>query len=236
LAICFHDVLAGIIIFVIVKQLNPKVMGKIKQGILGGVSGSVGGVVGSSWKGINVIKSKPQSVANPKTAGQVAQRGAFSEVVAFATVILAAIIKPLWDRFQVAKSGYNAFVSANIAFFDATGLITPASLLISKGKMEATAITNLSVLAASKNVDFEWVNDSGTGYKLATDGEYAVAYNETTGEIVFNGGGQVRSDISSDLSFATNMVSGDVIHVWQAFRRADGTVVSNTSYATAVVA
>ena len=48
-------------------------MGILKQGILGGFSGKVANVVGTSWKGIAVIKAMPLSVANPKTAGQVAQ-------------------------------------------------------------------------------------------------------------------------------------------------------------------
>ena len=57
-------------------------MGKIKQGILGAVSGKVGGVVGSSWKGIAYLKVLPASVANPNTAAQQTQRGAFSGIVA----------------------------------------------------------------------------------------------------------------------------------------------------------
>ena len=42
-------------------------MGKINQGILGGVSGQVGNVIGGTWKGIDYLRIKPSSVANPKT-------------------------------------------------------------------------------------------------------------------------------------------------------------------------
>ena len=48
-------------------------MGKIAQGILGGLSGKVGNVIGGSWKGIDYIRIKPSSVANPRTVGQVNQ-------------------------------------------------------------------------------------------------------------------------------------------------------------------
>ena len=34
-------------------------MGTFKNGILGGFSGTLGPAVGSSWKGINVIRSRP---------------------------------------------------------------------------------------------------------------------------------------------------------------------------------
>ena len=53
-------------------------MGTIKQGILGGFSGKVGTVVGSSWKGISYMRGQAQSVKNPRTAKQMAQRDKFS--------------------------------------------------------------------------------------------------------------------------------------------------------------
>ena len=49
-------------------------MGKIGKGILGGVSGKVANVVGASWKGIDYLRAKPQSVANPRSVLQVNQR------------------------------------------------------------------------------------------------------------------------------------------------------------------
>ena len=55
-------------------------MGKIKQGILGGFRGKVGTVVGASWKGIAYMRGLPQSIKNPKTAAQQAQRAFFREV------------------------------------------------------------------------------------------------------------------------------------------------------------
>ena len=211
-------------------------MGKIKQGILGGFSGKVAGVVGSSWKGIAVMKALPLSVANPRTAGQVAQRNKFSFVVAFAGIILSAIIKPLWDRFASGKSGYNEFISTNIDLFDAELPSPIADLVISKGKMAATPIGTLSGAAAQKIVDVPWTDDSGAGFKLATDIPFLVYINATTGEI---GGIEYPDDRASEfaaVAFSENLESGDVIHVYLAFRRADGTVVSNTSYATYTVA
>jgi len=41
------------------------IMGKINQGILGGFSGKVGNVIGGNWKGIDYMRVKPASVANP---------------------------------------------------------------------------------------------------------------------------------------------------------------------------
>ena len=58
-------------------------MGKIGRGILGGVSGKVANVVGSRWKGIDYIRAKPLSVANPRTLLQVNQRTKFALVLRF---------------------------------------------------------------------------------------------------------------------------------------------------------
>jgi len=55
-------------------------MGKIKQGILGGFKGKVGTVIGASWNGIVYMRGLPQSIKNPKTAAQQAQRAFFREV------------------------------------------------------------------------------------------------------------------------------------------------------------
>lgn len=211
-------------------------MGKIKQGILGGFSGSVGGVVGSSWKGINVMKAKPVSVANPKTAGQIAQRTKMTNVTAFAIVLLANLIKPLWDRFQTGKSGYNAFVSQNISLF-AAALPNPyADLVISKGKMAETVITSLTSQDGQAVVAVNWGDDIGEGYKLATDEAYAVVINETNGDYAYAAADDTRTDASTNVTLPSAVSSGDTLHAYLSFRRADGTVVSNTGYATDDVA
>ena len=56
-------------------------MGVIKQGILGGFQNKVGAVIGSNWKGIATMRSRPISVANPRTGKQVSVRSEFSTLV-----------------------------------------------------------------------------------------------------------------------------------------------------------
>ena len=58
-------------------------MGIIRQGVLGGISGKIGNIVGASWKGINYLRIKPASVANPRTPLQVNQRNKFQAVLEF---------------------------------------------------------------------------------------------------------------------------------------------------------
>lgn len=204
-------------------------MGVIKRGILGGFSGSVGSVVGTSWKGIEVMKSKPLSVANPRTAGQVAQRSKMSNVVALATVINASTIKPLWDRFAVKQSGYNAFVQANIDLFASIIPSPAASFILSKGKMTAGDALDASGSAGDLSVLVSWSDFSGEGYKLATDEAYAVVIRESDGTPFVSAASSVRSDVSTNV--VTNaLVAGQYFLAYLAFRRADGTIVSDTNY------
>jgi hypothetical protein len=210
-------------------------MGVIKQGILGGFSGSVANVVGSSWKGIAVIKSKPLSVANPRTAAQQAQRGKFGQTVAFASAILAAIVKPLWDRFAQGESGYNAFIKANIDAFNSDGLATPADLVISSGKMAATAIELPSASSAFPQVTISYTDDSGEGLKLTSDEAFVVVADSDGNVLGTSSGASTRGDGQDNIDCNRDLVQGETLSLYLAFRRADGTVVSNTAYNTVTV-
>ena len=210
-------------------------MGVIKQGILGGFQNAVGAVVGSSWKGISVIKAKPVSVANPRTAAQVAQRDSMRYIVAITQPILAAFIKPLWDRFASKMSGYNDFVSTNIAQFVTEWPIMPQNLIFSKGKMAKTEQDTPVSHNNSGEVTMSWVNDAGDGLKLASDVAFAVARNRRTKEISATFTAATRADEAIVVSFNNNVVTGDHLDCYLAFRRADGTVVSGSSWFEGIV-
>lgn len=201
-------------------------MGKIPQGILGGVSGKVGGVVGSSWKGINVIKTKPLSVSNPKTAGQVAQRSAFSEVVGVATDNLATICKPLWDRFASKQSGYNAFVQKNLGKFTNHLPDYTKGFVISDGKMEATDLTLSEFTAATRELELSWLDDSGSGYKLADDELYLMFVDKTNGQVISIATGTQRNNESFTSYLPAAFAGVAAADIMCAFKRKDGTVVS----------
>jgi hypothetical protein len=209
---------------------GEKTMGVLRQGIFGSVSGKIGNLIGSSWKGIAVLKTMPASVANPKTAGQIAQRTKMTNVVAFAQLILATIIKPLWDRFSVQMSGFNDFVSTNLQLFGSDVPYPAENLVISKGKMDSTTITSAIAVQNTKDVTINWTDDSGSGYKLATDLAYIVAVNGTQSDVCAGGGLITRASGTATISFNDNMLLGDGLYLYLAFRRADGTIVSNTAY------
>lgn len=206
-------------------------MATIKQGILGAFSGKVGSVVGSSWKGIAIMKALPASVANPKTAKQVIQRGKMASSVKFAKAILPEVIKPLNDRFVSRMSGYNYFIQQNISCFEGGELSKPEDLRISPSMNKAQLIDAIAAELKPGKKKATFTSEAGDGFALDTDVCYMVGHNQETGEVWggkcegTRGDGEVVFDIPN-----YDDAVGGLFDFWFSFMRADGTVVFATSY------
>jgi hypothetical protein len=204
-------------------------MAVIKQGILGGGSGKVAKVTMTAWKGRAVIKGRPLSVANPKTAGQVSNRSAFKSCVQFASLILASLIVPLMNRFAGNISGYNLFTRLNKNYFDETGLITPLSLNFGTGKLGN--INSMTAVASDGTPEcvINWDSALDNSYKQNTDKAYAMIVNLDTQEIVFQGDtGATRVAASTTLDTTEILNPTQDYYAYLVFLRADGTLVGNT--------
>lgn len=203
-------------------------MGVIKRGILGGFSGKVANVVGSSWKGIAVIRALPLSVNNPRTAGQVKQRSAFSEVSKFASSILTQWVKPLWDRTAQQMSGYNAFIQKNVDVVKAQGALQVPDLIMSQGKLGLTSILNSSEYAGNVvNIDFD-PTPVGS-FQMDTDKAYALIVSEE-GEVFGYSQGVVERKVGTvNVNLLREPSSGTVVYAILAFARTDGTIVGDSS-------
>jgi len=59
--------------------------------LIGSASGSVGGVTFSKWKGINVIKAKPVTVAQPDSDKRTMQQSALRQIVAIYRMMISLI-------------------------------------------------------------------------------------------------------------------------------------------------
>lgn len=210
-------------------------MGVIKQGILGGFSGKVANVVGSSWKGIAVLKSLPLSVANPQTAGQQAQRGAMTTIVAASRLLLAALLQPYWNPFAQRMSGYNAFVQENIATFTTAGFTTFADFFSTRGSLLNVIVTTAVADDSDNTVTISWTDNSGTADALATDEAVITYYNADQDYWVVDAGSAIRSAATIIIS-DTIAVSGDVIHNYTSMSRPDISKVSDSTYNSITVA
>lgn len=200
-------------------------MGVIKQGILGGFSGKVANVVGTSWKGIAVMKALPLSVANPRTATQVAQRNKMAGCVAMLQPILSQVIKPLNDRFAGKMSGFNYALQASVAAFDGNGALSdPGKFQISRAANKAQLIDAIAAESKITKLKVTWTSDAGKGYALASDKCYLVGYCVDTGSFAVSTSA-IRSAGQAYLEFPDgDFVEDAQVEIYMAFLRADGTV------------
>ena len=111
-------------------------MAIIKKGILGGFSNKVGNVVGSTWKGINTMRSLPAQYNDANSASQQANRSTFKYFSGFGSQLLTGIIRPLWDWQAKRMSGYNLFIKRNIDHYNANEAEwSIEDLIISQGRL-----------------------------------------------------------------------------------------------------
>lgn len=205
-------------------------MGKIGQGILGGLSGKVGNIIGGSWKGIDYIRIKPTSVANPRTEGQVNQRNKFTATLEF--------LQPNKDFINV---GYKSFAIKQTAFNAAMSYVlnnaiigvTPdfsvdySSALLSKGIL-SKALNPTADLTTAGQVSFSWDDNSSENNAKRTDKAMLLVYNPIKNESTYQLAGAERMT-GTDVLIIPNTYAGDTVELFMAFVSVDGKV-SNSSY------
>lgn len=203
-------------------------MATFKQGILGGFSGKVGGVIGSSWKGIDTMRSQPSSVTNPRTNAQVANRSRFKSVSQLAAAMLTTIVKPLNDRFAQKMSGFNDFCQRNAKVFDKTGTFLPGALILSKGKLTAPAELEVQLIGGGNmTVSFSPVITGS--FDAGTDKVFAVVFSPEGEVLGVSSGVSLRSSGDVSVSIPSVVTSEDKPIMFVSFLRTDGTQVSDSN-------
>lgn len=204
-------------------------MAKIKQGILGGFSGKVAGVVGTSWKGRAVMKSRPLSVANPRTDAQQEQRGKFSKIAELASKVLTTFVQPVENPISGDISGYNKFVKDNKAAFNALGEIEDSNFVCGGGKLINLASNRELEYSTSEKVKFKWTNSGGESTLRMTDKVFVLGVSNTKDYILVSSGTATRTATTADLNKIygeDNIAENDQIIVLYACVSADGREVS----------
>ena len=204
-------------------------MGILQGGILGIMTGKVGGVVGSTWKDKNTLRSYRSSIAVNNTAKAVATKDVFSQCVAKAIQINGVIGRDLWQRFEKSQSGYNALVAQFRAAYNAANNFVAENLILSKGKIEETIITDQSIAAVGKAITVTWATTT-TGYQLSTDIPYVVLMSSDGLVLKAYSGEDLGKTRASGSITVPNFEhkAESYKQVYLMFRRADGTMVSNS--------
>ncbi len=146
-------------------------MGKISQGILGGISGTVGTVIGASWKGITYLKAKAVSHKDANSVKQQATRKTFRKLVKLASALMPYVIKPIWSNREPKKTGSNIFISENFQNVDPDNpLVENTKIVFSKGPLPLPE--NIAVqrnVAVPRGVTISWTDNSGSLMATSND-------------------------------------------------------------------
>lgn len=204
-------------------------MAIIHQGILGGLSKRIGNVVGASWKGIPVLRIYQPNVSNPDTTAQRTQRAAFKLVAHYASELLATLIKPLWDRFAIKQSGFNAFIQAQ-KLVPGPGLETDLDKMVfAKGKMEASTVTRIDIKATSMEIEGNFTEYGR--YGSSTDTLYVVFFDNDKKFVSAISVPSARGGDSLTLEDLDGLPTDDTLtlNARAIWARKDGSVVSNQS-------
>jgi hypothetical protein len=206
-------------------------MGKISQGILGGLSGKVGNIIGGSWKGIDYIRIKPSSVANPRTEGQVNQRNKFTVTLEFLQAV-KPFINQGYKSLAVKKTAFNAAMSY-ILNNAVTGIapdffIEYSEALVSRGSLSGV-LNGTFDLSVPGEVTFGWGDNSAEGNANTTDKVMLLVYNPSMKDSISVVGGSLRTDTSQTVTIP-NTYAGETVELFMAFMNADGIVSSNSTY------
>jgi len=209
-------------------------MGKYYKGILGAISGLVGTVVGATWNGVEVMRSRPKKSTKPPTAAQIEVQDTFTLMTDFLGGV-RDVLKTGFQAYHKGQMPYNAAFKLNIeqaiAGVYPALTITYASVVISKGGLLESPDIAMATTEDAQ-LDFSWVNNADVDEPFNTDSTDKVtfvAYNPVKQNFVKRRSAALRSAASYDMAVPVSW-SGDMVHVWAFFVRADGKKVSDSVY------
>jgi len=201
-------------------------MARVQNVLIGRASGSVGNATFSTWKGINVLKAKPESVAQPNTPAQQGQKNRMALMVSVYRLIASVILFGYKEQ-AIKMSEYNAFVSDNI--MDAINLdvsqvatMDYPNLKVSKGTIGDTAIKTGTADSANRTVKITWDATPIPVGGTATDIGYVVIYDVTNDLWIISDGTLLRSAGTYTSDTLSNVAIGQVYKSYLFFYASDG--------------
>lgn len=210
-------------------------MGKVKPFAIGIFSGTVGNVVYATWKGIPYVRSKPVSVANPRTEAQQSQRAKFALAVRFLKPC-TDFIRTGYKKYAIKKTAFNAALSY-ILGNAITGSypdyrIDYPQALVSRGPLTPPNNARAGIVGGA--VQISWDDNSTSGSANPTDDALAIVINPDKGEAVYKIAEASRIGGIETLNIPTDW-AGDRVEAYLGFISDNGKDVSDSVYAGSVM-
>lgn len=204
-------------------------MGTYNKGILGPFSGIVGMVVGSTFRGKDVMRSRPRKSSKPASAIQLEQREKFKRVMQFLTPA-RTLLSEYFGSPAGSQSRFNLAVSYHIqmavAFINNVVELDYNKVVYAKGNLLPPQ--NLEC-TANANAEFRmtWVDNSGQAGTEPTDKLVVVVVEQDVDDYQFFLNAAVRNAGTATITLPAYLTGTDV-HVY-AFMVSESGKVSSTS-------
>lgn len=217
-------------------------MSVLQNPIVGRMKQKIGGVVMSTWKGINVMRGKPLTVANPKTDKQLMRRSALRQIVAIARIIVAALDLGFKEQ-AVKKSAFNAFCGFNLRnAFDYSAppaaTLVPGDILVAQGTITPTLMTTQVANLGFNSLGVTYPATATDPGQSTSDICIIAGYNATQGEwLRGTQTGATRGAAASSLTaLSPALVVGDTVWIYTFFYNAASRKSSDSLTDTSVAA
>jgi len=211
-------------------------MATYKNGIAGPFSGKIGPVVGSTWNGIDYMRSLPRKSTRPPTEGQKAQRMKMSMAISFLSPV-SELVNACFKGETLKKSGFNEATShlireAIVGTYPDFA-IDYSQVLISSGSLTG-AWNAVASSGSAGSLTVNWTDNSGSGTAKSTDQAIILVYNPAGARYLYTVEGASRSSASATMTLPADY-SGDEVEVWIGFRSLNQQRISTSIYAGRVV-
>lgn len=206
-------------------------MGTYNKGILGPFYGTVGTVVGSSFRGKDVMRSRPRKTSKPASATQLAQRVKFSTAIQF--LIPVKMIIDLYYGYPVGfKSRFNLAVShlmkMAISVTDLVATIDYAQVMYTKGTLLSPQNLECDPKPDAK-LNLTWIDNSDQAAAKASDKlMIVVVENKTVNYQIFLDCGE-RSAANATVTLPSYLV-GLKVNVYGFMVSMDGELNSTSQF------
>ena len=206
-------------------------MATLSKGILGGFSGKVGPVVGATWRGMDVIRSRPKSSKRTPSEKQLEQQLKFKLAISFLQPI-----KNIQSRFFGSGSGVKSRVNLAVSYTISEAIQMVAGLpelifnkvLITRG--ELTSFQNAVLTTQPGGVlHLEWEDNSTQGDAAPKDQVSIVCYCAELNNWEIYEGIVMRSDLMADVTLPAYCL-GKTMEVYAFLNNEKQTAASTSLY------
>jgi len=202
-------------------------MATYEQGLLGPFKGKVGNTVGSNWRDIDFMRSRPRKSNKPASEKQLAQRLKFAMAVEFLAPVRNLIRVLPQDRRKSRKTDFNeasTILMKNMEGQYPVFTIPFKAVVFTRGSL-------MNILPVVENGNDEglrivWSPRLGHGAS-ENDVINIIVYNESTQDFFLF---DEATRGTAEYSLYADQIGKGRIHIWTFVSTAAGTEYSNSQY------